>query len=225
MGQWPAHDERTLAHTLAGPAAVKHEPLGSHGYASTWRLCGWMRIEHLGQGYACSCLRPGRHARDQSSAASMTSWICDVSTTAEGREMSPRPMLRAGIRPELHQHCPFAQPPAAASRLQKPLGRASVTVRFHLVHNPMRTSSPSPNPRTSAPSLRKGMEAAPITFRSWEYDQSAGGRDAFDRLIDAFYYRVEQDELLSPLFPEWPLPRGAPEERGRLVERGVRRSD
>jgi hemoglobin len=29
----------------------------------------------------------------------------------------------------------------------------------------------------------------------------AGGRDAFDRLIDAFYDRVEQDELLSPLFP------------------------
>jgi hemoglobin len=29
----------------------------------------------------------------------------------------------------------------------------------------------------------------------------AGGRDAFDRLIDAFYDRVEQDDLLSPLFP------------------------
>ena len=29
----------------------------------------------------------------------------------------------------------------------------------------------------------------------------AGGRGAFDRLIDAFYDRVERDELLSPLFP------------------------
>jgi hemoglobin len=29
----------------------------------------------------------------------------------------------------------------------------------------------------------------------------AGGRQAFDRLINAFYDRVEQDELLSPFFP------------------------
>ncbi len=29
----------------------------------------------------------------------------------------------------------------------------------------------------------------------------AGGGDAFDRLINAFYDRVEQDELLSPFFP------------------------
>ena len=29
----------------------------------------------------------------------------------------------------------------------------------------------------------------------------AGGRDAFDRMINAFYDRVERDELLSPLFP------------------------
>jgi hemoglobin len=29
----------------------------------------------------------------------------------------------------------------------------------------------------------------------------AGGRAAFDRMIDAFYDRVEKDELLSPLFP------------------------
>ena len=29
----------------------------------------------------------------------------------------------------------------------------------------------------------------------------AGGAGAFRRLIDAFYDRVEQDELLSPLFP------------------------
>jgi hemoglobin len=29
----------------------------------------------------------------------------------------------------------------------------------------------------------------------------AGGREAFERLIEAFYDRVEQDELISPLFP------------------------
>ena len=29
----------------------------------------------------------------------------------------------------------------------------------------------------------------------------AGGRAAFERLIDAFYDRVERDELISPLFP------------------------
>jgi hemoglobin len=29
----------------------------------------------------------------------------------------------------------------------------------------------------------------------------AGGREAFDGMIDAFYDRVEQDDLLAPLFP------------------------
>ena len=29
----------------------------------------------------------------------------------------------------------------------------------------------------------------------------AGGADAFRRLIDAFYDRVERDDLLSPMFP------------------------
>jgi hemoglobin len=29
----------------------------------------------------------------------------------------------------------------------------------------------------------------------------AGGEPAFERLIDAFYDRVEGDDLLSPLFP------------------------
>lgn len=29
----------------------------------------------------------------------------------------------------------------------------------------------------------------------------AGGRQAFERLIEAFYDRVERDELISPLFP------------------------
>jgi hemoglobin len=29
----------------------------------------------------------------------------------------------------------------------------------------------------------------------------AGGREAFERLIEAFYDRVEGDELISPLFP------------------------
>jgi hemoglobin len=29
----------------------------------------------------------------------------------------------------------------------------------------------------------------------------AGGRETFDRMIDAFYDRVERDEILAPLFP------------------------
>lgn len=36
----------------------------------------------------------------------------------------------------------------------------------------------------------------PVTLYEW-----AGGSDAFRRLIDAFYDRVEHDDLLSPLFP------------------------
>src|SRR5260221_9552082 len=37
---------------------------------------------------------------------------------------------------------------------------------------------------------------APSTLYDW-----AGGEAAFDRLINAFYDRLERDELLSPLFP------------------------
>jgi hemoglobin len=72
----------------------------------------------------------------------------------------------------------------------------------------MRTSSPGPNlpiigaqpPRRaewpgSQPDYILRMGDDP-TLYEW-----AGGRDAFDRLIDAFYDRVEQDDLLSPLFP------------------------
>ena len=36
----------------------------------------------------------------------------------------------------------------------------------------------------------------PPTLYEW-----AGGRDAFERLINAFYDRVEGDKLISPLFP------------------------
>jgi hemoglobin len=38
--------------------------------------------------------------------------------------------------------------------------------------------------------------AQPPSLFEW-----AGGRPAFDRMIDAFYDRVERDDLLSPLFP------------------------
>jgi hemoglobin len=41
-----------------------------------------------------------------------------------------------------------------------------------------------------------GDSAKPPTLYEW-----AGGRDAIKRLIDAFYDRVEGDELISPLFP------------------------
>ena len=107
-------------------------------------------------------------------------------------------------------HC---RTPQAASRLQKPLGRdkrhrLSIGLDSPQDPNGMRTSSPSPNlpiigaqpPRRaewhgSQPDYILLMGDAP-TLYEW-----AGGRDAFDRLIDAFYDRVEQDELLSPLFP------------------------
>src|SRR5262245_16200503 len=36
----------------------------------------------------------------------------------------------------------------------------------------------------------------PATLYEW-----AGGQEAFERLINAFYDRVERDELISPLFP------------------------
>ena len=36
----------------------------------------------------------------------------------------------------------------------------------------------------------------PPTLYEW-----AGGREAFERMINAFYDRVEEDELISPLFP------------------------
>jgi hemoglobin len=41
-----------------------------------------------------------------------------------------------------------------------------------------------------------GAVAATPTLYEW-----AGGAAAFRRLIDAFYDRVEHDDLLSPLFP------------------------
>jgi hemoglobin len=40
-----------------------------------------------------------------------------------------------------------------------------------------------------------GMADAPSLFE-W-----AGGKSAFDRMINAFYDRVEQDAILSPFFP------------------------
>jgi hemoglobin len=40
------------------------------------------------------------------------------------------------------------------------------------------------------------VEPATPTLYEW-----AGGREAFERLIEAFYDRVERDELIAPLFP------------------------
>jgi hemoglobin len=39
-------------------------------------------------------------------------------------------------------------------------------------------------------------ESQPPSLYAW-----AGGRDAIARMIDAFYDRVERDDLISPLFP------------------------
>ncbi|MFA9430482.1 globin [Egicoccus sp. AB-alg2] len=35
-----------------------------------------------------------------------------------------------------------------------------------------------------------------------EVFERAGGMDAFEQLVDAFYARVEHDELLRPMYPE-----------------------
>jgi hemoglobin len=53
------------------------------------------------------------------------------------------------------------------------------------------------------------MGATPPSLYRW-----AGEGEAFRRLIDAFYDRVEQDELLSPFFPG-----GVPEEHRDHVTR------
>ena len=42
-----------------------------------------------------------------------------------------------------------------------------------------------------------GGPTEPPSLYEW-----AGGQQAFERLIDAFYDRVEGDELISPLFPD-----------------------
>ena len=44
--------------------------------------------------------------------------------------------------------------------------------------------------------MTERSESQPPTLYTW-----AGGDDAFARLIDCFYDRVEHDDLISPLFP------------------------
>ncbi|MGH9209134.1 MAG: group II truncated hemoglobin [Acidimicrobiales bacterium] len=44
--------------------------------------------------------------------------------------------------------------------------------------------------------MSDGTPDGPPTLYDW-----AGGREALRRLMDAFYDRVERDELLSPVFP------------------------
>jgi hypothetical protein len=53
------------------------------------------------------------------------------------------------------------------------------------------------HPMRSAPAhYAPAMSLEVPTLYDW-----AGGDDAFTRLINAFYDRVEQDDLLSPFFP------------------------
>ena len=123
-------------------------------------------------------------------------------------------MLRADA--ELHQHCPLHNPPKPHPGYRSHWAETSVTVLsigFDRVRslpgpNGMRTSSPGPNLPTigaQPPRRAEGHGSHPDYILLMGDDPTlyewAGGRDAFDRLIDAFYDRVEQDELLSPLFP------------------------
>ena len=58
--------------------------------------------------------------------------------------------------------------------------------------------------RLGRPSYSFDASEAMGTLSTWPYTplyEWAGGREAFDRMINAFYDRVERDDLLSPFFP------------------------
>ena len=54
----------------------------------------------------------------------------------------------------------------------------------------------------------------PPTLYEW-----AGGEAALERLINAFYNRVEGDELLSPLFPGGTAVWGSPRSKASALPR------
>src|SRR5437899_6711680 len=58
-----------------------------------------------------------------------------------------------------------------------------------------------PFPRDIEGTPAKGLEGTTTIVAVPSLFDWAGGEDAFARLINAFYDRVETDELLSPLFP------------------------
>ncbi len=80
------------------------------------------------------------------------------------------------------RRCPQARPPAVDRRRLPGLPRP-------------RRPPVLPDPRRDDAYAGDMAEEVPTLFE-W-----AGGEDAFRRLIDAFYDRVERDDLLSPLFP------------------------
>ena len=120
-------------------------------------------------------------------------------------------MLRAVA--ELHQHCSLKNPPRPQPGYRSRWAETSVTDfrSGSIAPGPTRNQdelAPSQLSRRLAPSLLdepNGLGASPDYILLMGDDPTlyewAGGRDAFDRLIDAFYDRVEQDDLLSPLFP------------------------
>jgi hemoglobin len=62
-------------------------------------------------------------------------------------------------------------------------------------------SAKNPHPVAVAPRVITLLHVSETTGGEPTLYEWAGGSAAFTRLIDAFYDRVEQDELLSPFFP------------------------
>src|ERR1700727_431742 len=66
---------------------------------------------------------------------------------------------------------------------------------------PVVRRSGSRSRRAATTSRRRHRRYIPLMRDDPTLFEWAGGRSAFDRLINAFYDRVEQDDLLSPFFP------------------------
>src|SRR6201991_2188692 len=78
--------------------------------------------------------------------------------------------------------------------------RSGRRVPARLDGSPPRIRTTFPAPRAPLIDVRARDYVLHVTETPTLYDW-AGGREAFRRLIDAFYDRVERDDLISPLFP------------------------
>ena len=148
------------------------EPLGCHRecvHAASALRC------HQGRATRVS-FETGRHARVSAhrEPASMTSGMCDVSTYCGWLGVSPSPHASCDCRAS--STLLIEEPPQAATRLQKPLGRdkrhrLSIGLDRPRTHTESGRARPVPTSRRLAPSLLgepNGLGASPITFCSWE---------------------------------------------------------
>lgn len=58
------------------------------------------------------------------------------------------------------------------------------------------------NPAPTDGGTSADPEAAATVLQPHEVFERVGGLPTFERLVDAFYRRVEQDELLRPMYPD-----------------------